>query len=164
MNSDMTHACRRRRWPLVLLAALVAVSVAAFAGACGGDDDEGEETTAETSAETVDVTAADYSYDLSAAPTADTKEITFENVGKEDHELIFAKINEGYTLQDAIKAEGEKGTAELLGRTVAKPGGQGKALKLSKLEPGNYAMVCAFRTKDGEPHYSLGQQQEFVIE
>ena len=77
----MTHACRRRRWPLVLLAALVAVSVAAFAGACGGDDDEGEETTAETSAETVDVTAADYSYDLSAAPTADTKEITFENVG-----------------------------------------------------------------------------------
>jgi hypothetical protein len=37
VNADMTHA-RRRRWPPVLLAALVAISVAAFAGACGGDD------------------------------------------------------------------------------------------------------------------------------
>jgi plastocyanin len=164
VDSDMGRARAMRRWPLILVAALIALSVTAFAGACGGDDDEGEETTAETSAETVDVTAADYSFDLSTTPTADTKEITFENVGKEDHELIFAKINEGYTLQDAIKAEGRKGTAELLGRAVAKPGGQGKPLKVSGLKPGDYAMVCAFRTKDGKPHYSLGQQEEFVIE
>jgi hypothetical protein len=84
--------------------------------------------------------------------------------GEEDHELVFARINEGYTLQDAIKAEGEKGTAELIGRTVAKPDGKGKPLKVGKLEPGKYAMVCVFRTKDGEPHYSLGQQEQFEIE
>jgi len=151
----------RRRQPLTLAAALVVLALALFAGACGGDDDE--ETTA--SAETVDVTAADYSFDLSATPTADTKEITFENVGEEAHELIFARINEGYTLEDAIKAEGGKGTAKLVGRVVAQPGGKAKKpLEVGELKPGNYAMVCAFRTKDGEPHYSLGQQQEFVVE
>jgi hypothetical protein len=153
---------------MAVLAAMAVLALVLFAGACGGDDEEEEEvatTTAVADAGTVDVTAAEYSFDLSATPTAETKEIAFENVGEEAHELIFAKINEGYTLQDAIKAEGRKGTAELIGRVQAPPGGAAKApIEVKNLEPGNYAMVCTFETKDGEPHYSLGQQQEFVIE
>jgi hypothetical protein len=157
------HA-ERRRMPVILLVATGILALGLFAGACGGGD-EGEETTAQPSAETVDVTAADYSFDLSATPTADTKEITLENVGEEQHQLIFARINEGFTLQDAIKAEGQKGTAEELGIVVAPPGGEAKRpIEIKKpLEPGNYAMVCTFRTEEGEPHYSLGQQEEFEI-
>jgi plastocyanin len=141
--------------------------VLALGAAACGDDDEDEGTTAaeETSAETVNVTGVDYAFELSATPTAETKEITFENTGEEPHELILARINEGYTLDEAIEAEGEKGTAEDLGISFAKPGEEGKPIEIKKpLEPGNYAMVCTVETKDGEPHYDLGMQTEFTVD
>jgi plastocyanin len=152
---------------MILICALGALALSLGAVACGDDDeDEGEETTAaeEASAETVNVTGADFSFELSATPTAETQEVTFENVGEEPHELIFARINEGYTLEEAIKEEGEKGTAELIGATFAKPGEESKPIEVKKpLEPGNYAMVCTIDFK-GEPHYELGMQEEFTIE
>jgi plastocyanin len=153
---------------LKILAVAASGLVLALGGAaCGGDDDE-EETTAaeEASAETVNVTGDDFSFELSATPTAETQEITFENVGEEDHELIFAKINEGYTLDDAIEAEGRKGTAEQFQPILfAKPGETAKrSIEIKEpLEPGNYAMVCAIPYK-GDPHYDLGMQTEFTVE
>jgi hypothetical protein len=137
--------------------------------ACGGDDDDEESaatTTEGTSAETVSVTATEYDFELSATPNADTREITFANAGKEDHDLIFVKINEGYTLDDALKAEGEKGTAEQFRPVLfAKPGEEAKgAIELDALEPGNYAMVCTVATKGGPPHFELGMTEEFTIE
>jgi plastocyanin len=150
-----------------LICALGVLALSFGAVACGDDDDEGEETTPvaeEASAETVDVTGDDFSFELSATPTAETTEVTFENVGEEDHELIFAKINEGFTLEDAIKAEGEEGTVEDIGFSFAKPGKEGKPIEIKKpLEPGNYAMVCTIPFQ-GEPHYDLGMQEEFTIE
>ena len=35
--------------------------------------------------------------------------------------MIFAKINEGFTLEEAIKIEGEKGSAELLAEAEFRP-------------------------------------------
>jgi plastocyanin len=139
------------------------------AAACGGDDDdEGEEsaatTTEETSAGAVNVIGDDFSFELSATPSADTQEITFENVGKEPHEILFAKLNEGVTIDEAIEAQGRKGTTEMIGATFAKPGEEGKPIEVKQpLEPGNYAMVCAIPYK-GDPHYDLGMQTEFTIE
>jgi plastocyanin len=136
--------------------------------ACGGDDDDDESaaTTEEASAETVNVTGTEYDFELSATPNADTQEITFENAGKEDHDLIFAKINEGYTLDDAIKAQGRKGTAEQFRPILfAKPGEEAKqTIEVDGLEPGNYAMVCTVQTKDREFHYDLGMTEEFTVE
>ena len=153
---------------MILICALSALALSLGAVACGDDDeDEGEETTTaaeEASAETVDVTGDDFSFELSATPTVETQELTFENVGEEPHELIFARINEGFTLEEAIKEEGEKGTAELIGATFAKPGEESKPIEVKKpLEPGSYAMVCTIDFK-GEPHYDLGMQEEFTIE
>jgi plastocyanin len=151
----------------ILAVAASGLVLALGAAACGGDDDD-EETTAaeEASAETVNVTGDDFSFELSATPTAETQEITFENIGEEDHELIFAKINEGYTLQDAIEAEGRKGTAEQFRPILfAKPGETAKrSIEIKEpLEPGNYAMVCAIPYK-GDPHYDLGMQTEFAVD
>jgi hypothetical protein len=140
------------------------------AAACGGDDDDDESasatTTEETSAETVDVTATEYEFELSATPTADTREITFNNAGQEDHDLIFAKINEGFTLDDALEAQGRKGTAEEIRPVLfAKPGDEAKGtIELDGLEPGNYAMVCSVSSKGGPPHFELGMTEEFTIE
>ena len=152
-----------------MLCALGVLALAMGVAACGDDDDDGDDsaaTTTETaSAETVDVTGTEYSFDLSATPTTDTKEITFTNDGAEEHDLIFAKINEGYTLDEAFEAQGRKGTAEDLGATFAKPGETAKPIELKQpLEPGNYAVVCTLQTKDGELHYDLGMKDEFTIE
>jgi plastocyanin len=152
----------------ILAVAASGLVLALGASACGGDDDEDEDTAAveEAGAETVNVTATEYSFDPSATPTAETQEITLENVGQEPHDLIFARINEGYTLQDAIEAQGRKGTAEQFRPVLfAKPGGEAKqTIELDGLEPGHYAMVCTVETKDGEPHYDLGMTTEFDVE
>jgi plastocyanin len=151
-----------------LMVGAATLALALGAVACGGDDDDEEGAATapeEASAETVNVTATEYEFELSATPSAETQEVTYVNDGQEDHDLIFARINEGFTLDDALEAEGEKGTAEEIGFSFAKPGKEGRPIQIKEpLEPGNYAMVCTVRTKDGPPHYELGMQTEFTIE
>jgi plastocyanin len=142
--------------------ALGVLALALFAGACGGDDDDDSE---EASATDVTVTATEYAFDLSATPTADTQEVTLQNDGEEPHALIFARINEGFTLDEAFELQGGKGSAEeVIQQIVAEPGQSKSAQVEGPLEPGTYAMVCPLETKDGELHFDLGQQQEFEIE
>ncbi len=131
--------------------------------ACGDDDEEASAPADESaSAETVTVTSTEYDFELSATPTAETKEVVFDNQGKELHVLIFARINEGFTVDEAIKLEGEKGSATLIGETDAKPGEQ-QVVKVKKpIEPGSYAMLCPIGGPEG-PHYKLGQLEEFEI-
>jgi plastocyanin len=158
----------KKRWMLVL-AAILALSLVAVA--CGDDDDEESEeaATAETATTAgpaeIEVTAGEYFFELSETPESPgpvTVRMTDE--GGEAHSLIFARINEGFTLDEAFKAEGEKGTAETLGQLNAAPGQQAKGEIKAELTPGTYAMVCPVTTKDGESHYDLGQSVEFDIE
>jgi hypothetical protein len=157
-----------REWGLwtavrVSLAALVAVAAIGFAGACGGDDDDDSGEGA--SASDVTVTAKEYSFDLSATPTADTREVTLQNDGKLPHVLVFARINEGFTLDEAFELQGEKGSAEEVIQPVeVKPGQTKTATVEGSLEPGNYAMLCPIPAGGGKTHYDLGQVQEFEIE
>jgi uncharacterized cupredoxin-like copper-binding protein len=156
-------------------ARLAAVTFASLALAIGfaacGDDDESTtdtaatEATTETSADATDVTvtATEYEFDLSATPTADTKKITFDNQGEEFHVLIFARINEGFTTEEAIEMEGEKGSAELIGETQADPGKTGEIVVKKPIEPGEYALLCPIGGPEG-PHYELGQLEEFPID
>jgi hypothetical protein len=150
----------------ILTCALGAFALAGGAVGCGDDDeDSAATTTAAASAETINVTGTEYSFELSATPSSETKSITFENQGEEPHDLIFARINEGYTLDEAFEAQGKEGTAENLGSTFAKPGEDGRPIEIKQpLEPGTYAMVCTLETKDGDLHYDLGMQDEFDIE
>ena len=145
----------------------VVATLAIAMSACGSDDGDSSATTSsstEASASEVTVTATEYNFDLSATPTADTKSVTFTDDGKEPHVMVFARINEGYTVDEAVAAEGKKGTAEEVGVVDAKPG-ESSTLEVKKpLEPGHYALLCPLTTKDGEPHYKLGQLQEFDIQ
>lgn len=146
----------------------LAIGVAACGGDDGGSDTTAADTTAETTAaagdaEDVTVTATEYDFELSATPTADTKTVTFDNQGEEFHVLIFARINEGFTTEEAIKLEGEKGSAELIGETEAQPGKSSEIAVKKPLEPGEYAMLCPLMAPKG-PHYKLGQLEEFPID
>jgi hypothetical protein len=112
----------------------------------------------------VTLTATEYNFDLSATPSSDTKTIAFKNDGKELHELIFAKINKGFTVDQAYQLQGRKGSAEIVGQAGAKPGQAQKVTLKQPLAPGHYAMICPLQTKGGKPHYKLGQLQEFDVD
>ena len=160
---------------LRLVSALAVVTALAFGVAACGDDDEepASDSSAATeeasssedaaSAEEVTVTAEEYSFDLSTTPTAETKSVAFDNQGKEFHVLIFARINEGFTVDEAIKLEGQKGSAEIIGQAESPPG-KSTTLEVKKpIEPGEYAMLCPIGGPEG-PHYKLGQLEEFEVQ
>jgi plastocyanin len=152
------------------IATAVALAIAAGIAACGGDeDDETTDTAATTteaaSAETVTVTTADtsdgYTWDVSTTPTAETKEIEFVNESKEGHGLIFARLGEGYTVDEAYELQGRKGSATTVAEGGAGPG-QTKTAKVTEpIEPGSYVLLCPIGGKP--PHYQLGQLAEFEI-
>ena len=158
VNSVIT---RETRWPRLVGFAL-ALTLVLGAGACGGDDDEA------ASAEEVTVTTSDtadgYAWDLSATPTAETKSVTLQNESEEQHALIFARLGEGYTLDEAYELNGTKGSAtEVTKTTGAGPGKSATAEITKPLDAGDYVLLCPIAGKDG-PHYKLGQLAEFAIE
>jgi hypothetical protein len=151
-------------------AVLAAVVGSLLVAGCGDDDEDSgsasssSSTTEETAdASEVTVTATEYDFELSATPNADTQEVVFDNTGEEFHVMIFAKINEGFTLDEVIKLEGEKGSAEVVAQTEAGPGETKTAEVKGPLEAGEYAMLCPVGGPQG-PHYKLGQLEEFSIQ
>ena len=154
----------KRKFASLAIAGALAFGVAA----CGDDDDEGSESdepeTEETeSAEEVTVTATEYEFDLSATPTAETEEVTFDNQGEKFHVMVWAQLAEGVELEEAIKAEGEKGTATTIAETEAAPGESATVEVEEDVGPGPYVMLCPIQDKDGA-HYELGQLVEFEVE
>lgn len=154
MDSEQVRPKGHTRLTRGLVVALGVLALALFVGACGGDDDD-DSGGEEASATDVTVTAQEYSFDLSATPTADTKELTLQNDGEEPHALIFARINEGFTLDEAFELQGEKDSAETLAELEAAPGETATKTVKGPLEPGNYAMVCPVEIK-GKSHFELG--------
>jgi hypothetical protein len=154
------------RKPLLLAMAVAALTAPISFAACGDDDEESdtEATTEAAQPSEVTVTADEYSFELSETPTQ-PGEVTFtlDNVGEEPHALIVARINEGFTLDEANELQGRKGSAEILGQSDAGPGQQSTPID-AELTAGNYGLVCPLSTKDGEDHYDLGQNVEFTIE
>ena len=153
-----------KRWATVLGVAVAGVMALGVA-ACGGDDDEG---TTEASAEEVTVTTSDtadgFSWDVSATPTAETTSVTLNNESEEGHGLVFARLGEGYTVDEAYELQGKKGSAtDVIRSTGAGPGESVTADVTESLEAGDYVLLCPIAGKNG-PHYKLGQLEEFAIE
>ncbi len=145
-----------------IIPALV-IALALPLGACGDDDDESADTGDSASAGEVTVTATEYEFDLSATPTEETESVVLDNQGEEPHALIFARLNEGFTVDEAIELEGGKGSVEDIAATDAGPGASKTAKLKASLGPGDYVMLCPIQSKEG-PHYELGQLEEFTLE
>jgi len=154
-----------RRFAIVTAAAvLIAVPVAG----CGSDDEESA-TEEAASVEEVTLTADDISetektFELSATPTAETTSVTFANEGDEVHALIFARLNEGFTVDEAIELQGEKGSVDEIGTAEVAPGEEKLVEIQDPLEAGSYVMLCPIPNKEGTPHFELGQLEEFDLE
>lgn len=152
------------------IAASVVAALALGLGvtACGSDDEESDSATEETaSAEQVTVTTGDtadgYSWDVEPTPTADTKTIEYVNESEEQHALIFARLNEGFTLEEAYELEGRKGSATTVAESDEKTSpGPGETVTIDvteEIEPGDYALLCPI-----PGHYQKGQLEEFEIQ
>ena len=130
-------------------AAIAAAAVCLTLGvaACGDDDSTDSTDSAEASTTT----------------EASAETVEFVNDGKESHALVFAKLNEGFTVEEAVQLEGKKGSAVEIGTTGADPGKTGTLTVKEPIEPGDYVMLCPISGPEG-PHYKLGQLEEFAIE
>jgi hypothetical protein len=169
-----------RRTPMKKLALPLSLLALGALGlvACGGDD---EEETTEASAGRVVVTTSDtpdgrYTWEVSPTPTAETILMEFKNESNQPHALIFARLGEGYTVDEAVELEGRKGSAtQVIRTTFSAPGNRdaggqqagsptGEIADVTKpLTPGDYVMLCPLAGKNG-PHYKLGQLAKFTIE
>lgn len=146
--------------------AVATLALGAGVAACGDDEETtaGEET---ASAEEVTLTTGDipdgFSWEVEPTPTAETKTITYINESEQPHALIFARLGEGYTIDEAYELEGEKGSATVVAQSNRKtsPGpGETVTIDVTKpIEPGNYAMLCPI-----PGHYQQGQLEEFEIQ
>jgi hypothetical protein len=159
---------RRRR----IVVALTTLALAVVPAACGGDDDEEGNGTEETaSAGEVTVTTSDtedgYTWDVAPTPTTETTSVTDENQSDEPHALIFARLGEGYTVDEAYELQGRKGSATVVAesdrQTSPGPGETTTVEVTEPIEPGEYVMLCPIAGAEG-PHYKLGQLEEFTIE
>jgi uncharacterized cupredoxin-like copper-binding protein len=150
--------------------AVAAVMLFAIPTGCGSDDDDEGTSVAESTTEVTltadDISETEKTFELSATPTAETKSVTFKNEGDEVHAMVFARINEGFTVDEAFELEGRKGSAEVVApeNVGAKPGKQVTVDVKGPLEPGSYAMLCPIPNSEGTPHYKLGQLEEFEIQ
>lgn len=144
----------------------IGLSVCAEEGEDEEDGGEGEPAAAADHT-VVDVTATEYNFGLAsstlqAGPTA----LHLLNDGEEQHELSFARIGEGHTLQEALDFEGDPEEAGL----ITDPSGDsgridpGEDIFLNvDLEPGTYGMVCFVEAPDGTPHALKGMVVEFEV-
>ena len=149
---------------------VASVALVALVGACGGEEEATTETATTEGPATAsgDITIEASEYAFGGVPQtieAGDTSFTLDNVGQEDHNLFIAKINEGFTFDEAIEAMGEEGTAEEVGEIKAvKPGEQSEKPLEANLKPGNYGMLCFEAGPEGAPHFTLGQRAEFTVE
>ena len=148
----------------------IGLTVAAGGLAACGDDEEttgGGETEATASAEEVTLTTGDteggFSWEVEPTPTAETKTVTYTNNSKQPHALVFARLGEGFTVEEAYELQGRKGSATTVAETDQKTSpGPGETVEVDvtePIEPGNYVMLCPI-----PGHYQQGQLAEFEIQ
>ena len=146
------------------MSVFAAVALAVAVSACGGEEEPATE--AEAPPGEITVVADEYSFEgiPETVPAGETT-FSFENQGDEKHMMIVAEILPGSTFDEAIEAQGRKGTAREVGVIEPTPPGETSPAKLtSELTPGNYGALCPLKNKQGKFHYDLGQKVEFTVE
>jgi hypothetical protein len=122
----------------------------------------------------VDVMAKEYAFEGIPA-TLDAKVTTFEfsNKGKEEHEFVLLRKNEGVSesFDELLKLDESESRSKVTGvaNTQANPGDRDYVV--ADLTPGDYMAIC-FISKgttsdehqgDGPPHFTMGMKHEFSV-
>ena len=150
---------RPRRALLVVL-----VLVLQLLAACGGGrDGESQESRAPVEAtRLVRVVGGEYFFRAPARLPAGVTTFSFENVGKETHEMKLFRVTEGTTLKEAQAVWGHQGTTIFIGKTSQLAPGE-KATITRLLRPGAYMLACAVRTPGRRYHFYRGMTSSFKV-
>jgi hypothetical protein len=135
----------------IILASLILVSVAAFAQ----DHDHAH------ALPQVVFKGLDYAFDSPDTIEAGLVTLEFENIGKEDHHLQIARLNDGVSFEDfmtTLQTEGEKayGLLEAVGGVGILQPGVSQSVTVNLQKPGLYIALCVIPNGEGVPHLALG--------
>lgn len=175
-----------KSWRLLGFVAILAaiLSIAAIAcsddgGGDGGDATATEELTPSATeadetrepgvAGQLDITALEYSYkNVPSSIPGGLTTITLDNIGGEDHQAQFLKLNEGVTLDQLQTALEDPTGAQALaittvggGVNVIEPGTSGEVTH--NLDEGSYVMLCFVSAADDVPHLAKGMITPFEV-
>jgi hypothetical protein len=183
-RTNLTPAGARRRGPARRLATAGAVMGLALAAvglsACGSDDDATAADAAthpstvaahSEAPSTLDVTAHDYSFDLSSdTVAAGAVTMALTNDGVEPHQFHLARLDADTSSADLVRTfqeEGEPATFAAVewagGVGGVEPGATQQVT--SVLEPGTYLLTCFLPTPGhhGTPHLMKGMVKELKV-
>jgi hypothetical protein len=168
-----------QRSKLKLAATFVAIGLfTAAVAACGSDDDGGggsSDTTTPSEPAAITITAGDYSFEgLPETMTAGIQQLTFENQGSVDHEMVFVKVKPGTTpetlgagLEKVFNGEPFPAYIEAANGVANTAAGETTVTEFN-LEAGDYIALCgdtgvAGSKKDGKPHFARGMFAEVTV-
>jgi hypothetical protein len=99
--------------------------------------------------------------------TSAALDLKLSNVGKQPHEMVLFKLDEGVNLQEALQSEQEPEGIEFVAAEMADPGEAFNIVLTKNLAAGRYGMVCFLPdTADpaGTPHAFKGMVTEFNLQ
>ena len=150
---------------IMLTAALITTTVAAFGGVLrDGDTNEGPRT---AKANVVTVTTVDYAFQAPDTIAAGRTTLRLVNNGKDFHHIWLIKLEGGHTLPELVEATKTQGplpkwAVDVGGPNSPMPGGESSATL--DLDPGKYVMVCVIPAMtDGQPHFMKGMMKELTV-
>ena len=150
---------------IMLTAALITTSVAAFGSVLrDSDTNEGPRT---AKANVVTVTTVDYAFQAPDTIAAGRTTLRLVNNGKDFHHIWLIKLEGGHTLPELIEATKKQGplpkwAVDVGGPNSPMPGGENSATL--DLEPGKYVMVCVIPAMtDGQPHFMKGMMKQLTV-
>ncbi|MDQ1372878.1 MAG: hypothetical protein QOJ09_216 [Actinomycetota bacterium] len=155
----------------VMRVALIALLMGGFLSACGNDKTSSNATATTTAAAKVpdlSIVGKDFSYVAPSSVQAGFVKVSLDNQGKEDHQAQLLRINDGVTPQQLQEAQKDTTGEKLLSMTTVKGGVNGiapgtKQSAVTKLDPGQYLMLCFLQGADGVAHVAKGMVSPFTV-
>ena len=152
---------------------MLVLSTALLLSSCGETTTKGpNDPAAADEPVLLEVIGDDFSFELAETVPAGPLEIQLENVGKEPHQALVYKLNDGVEYEEYLKSVlKDDSNFPALSRRVGgvnygiSPGVVESHEETDPYEPGTYAMVCFIKeTASGKNHYELGMISTFTVE
>jgi hypothetical protein len=124
------------------------------------------DTTSASSPRFVHVVATDYKLQLPDKIPAGAVTFHLMNEGKEMHQAMVARLDDGKTMADLGKAMSTEGPPPSWMKFLGGPNGivpGATTVETSILTPGNYVAFCVIPGADGKPHIAKGMVQPFEV-
>ena len=124
--------------------------------------------------ERVDVTAKDYAFEgIPAALEPGITSFEFKNAGKESHELVLLRRNEGVTetFEQLLEMPEDQARSKVTGTGGTGGDPDDEDYLVADLKAGEYLAICFISTGttgddhegDGPPHFTKGMKHEFTV-